>query len=143
VLHGKNFRWSHQRGLRTVFDGDHRRLQRNDGLAAADVSLEGDDSSGGLFQIRGDLCKNAFLRRRGLERQDALQRFAHSVFPADGTRWRFPCERLAVQSEAELVQEKFLEDKPLLRRRTKRCSSIEGSPGSGKCVRIRASPRVG
>src|SRR6267143_473049 len=115
VLHGENFRWSHERGLRTVFDGDHRRLQRNDGLAAADVALEETIHRGGLFQVGGDFGENAFLRSRGLEGQDALQRFAHGVFPQAEGDGVFLAGSLAVQSEAELVQEKFLEDEPLLR----------------------------
>src|SRR6267378_366468 len=132
VLHGENFRWSHERGLRTVFDGDHRRLQRNDGLAAADVALEETIHRGGFFQVRGDFGENALLRRRGLERQDALQRFAHSVFPQTERDGVFLASGLAVQSEAELIHEKFLEDEPLLRRRTKRVQGIEGFAGFWK-----------
>src|SRR5882762_3744605 len=138
VLHGENFRWSHERGLRTVFDGDHRRLQRNDGLAAADVALEETIHRGGFFQVRGDFGENALLRRRGLERQDALQRFAHSVFPQTERDGVFLASGLAVQSEAELIHEKFLEDEPLLRRRTKRVQGIEGFAGFWK-VRVNQS----
>ncbi len=40
MLHGENFGWRHQRGLAAVGDGDDRRLQRHNRLAAADVALQ-------------------------------------------------------------------------------------------------------
>src|SRR2546421_8096320 len=111
MLYGKNFGWSHERCLRTVFDGDHCRLQCNDSFAAADVTLEETIHRGRLFQIGGDLGEDTLLRRRGLERQDALERFAHGVFPHAKCDGVFLASGLAVQSETELIQEKFLKDK--------------------------------
>ena len=40
VLRGKDFRRRHQRGLIAVLDGDEHGLQRDDGLAGADVALQ-------------------------------------------------------------------------------------------------------
>jgi len=93
----------------------------------------------GFSQSAAISARTRFLRRRGLERQDALQRFAHSVFPQTERDGVFLASGLAVQSEAELVQEKFLEDKPLLRRRTKRVQGIEGFAGFWK---VRANQKL-
>jgi len=40
MLDRENFCRRHKGGLAAVGDGDHRGLQRDDGLAAADVALE-------------------------------------------------------------------------------------------------------
>jgi len=116
MLHRENFRWGHQRRLRTVFHGDHDGLERNDRLATADVTLQEPVHRSGLFQVRGDFGENPLLRRRGLERQDALERFAHGVFPHAEGHGVLLASGLAVQCQAELIQEKFLEDEPLLGR---------------------------
>src|SRR5262245_27932992 len=39
MLDGENFRRSHERGLTAIFDGDDRGLERDDGFAAADITL--------------------------------------------------------------------------------------------------------
>jgi hypothetical protein len=103
MLHGKNFRRRHQRGLRAVFDGNDRRLQRDDGLAAADVALQQPVHRRGLFQVRGDFGEYALLCRRRLERQDTLQRFTHRVFANAKRDGIFLACRPPVQREAELI----------------------------------------
>ena len=80
MLHGENFRGRHERGLAAVFDGDDRGLQGDDGFAAADVALQQAVHRHGFFQVGGNFRQNAFLRGGGLERQNALQGFAHFVF---------------------------------------------------------------
>ena len=54
MLHGENFRGGHQRGLATVFDGNDRGLQGDDGFAAADVALQEAIHGTGFFEVGGD-----------------------------------------------------------------------------------------
>src|SRR6267378_4495977 len=114
MLHSENFRGRHERGLRAVFDGDDGGLQRDDGFAAADVALEETVHRRGLFQVGGDFGEDAFLRGGGLEREDALEGFANGVFAKAEGDGVFLARGLAIESEAELVEEKFLEDEALL-----------------------------
>ncbi len=114
MLHGENFGGGHEGGLRAVFDGDHRRLQRDDGFAAADVALKEAVHRGGLFEVGGDFGEDAFLRGGGLEGEDALEGFANGVFAKAEGDGVFLARSFAVESEAELVEEKFLEDEALL-----------------------------
>src|SRR6266567_13166 len=115
MLDGENLGWGHESGLGAVFDGDDGGLQRDNGFAAADVALEETIHGRGLLEVGDDFRENALLRRRGLKREDALQRFAHGVFPQAEGDGVFLATGLAIQSEAELIEEKFLEDEPLLR----------------------------
>jgi len=80
MLDGENFGGSHQRGLAGVFDGDDRGLERNDGFAAAYIPLQEAIHGYGLFEVRGNLAKNAFLGVGGLERKNAFQGFANFIF---------------------------------------------------------------
>src|SRR5882724_2174745 len=114
MLDGENFRRGHEGSLRAVFDGDHGGLERDDGFAAADIALKEAVHRGRLFEVGGDFGENAFLRSGGLERKDALEGFADGIFAqAEGDRV-FLASGLAVECEAELVEEKFLEDEALL-----------------------------
>ncbi len=81
MLHGENFRWRHQRGLAAVFDGDDRGLQSDDGLSAPHVALQQPVHRRRLFEIGGDFRQHPLLRRGGLERQNAFQRFANIFLP--------------------------------------------------------------
>src|SRR6266436_9738727 len=110
MLYRKDFRGSHEGSLRAVFDGDDRGLERDDGFAAADVALEETIHGGGLFQVGSDFGENAFLCGGGLEGEDALEGFADGVFAEAEGDGVFLAGRLAVEGEAELVEEKFLED---------------------------------
>src|SRR5882762_718414 len=114
MLDGKNFGGGHEGGLRTIFDGDDSSLESNDGFAAADVALEETIHRGGLFEVGGDFGEDAFLRGGGLEREDALEGFANGVFAKAEGDGVFLARGLAIESEAELVEEKFLEDEALL-----------------------------
>jgi hypothetical protein len=64
--------------------------------------------------------ENAFLGGGRLEVEDALEGFADGVFAEAESDGVFLASGLAIQSEAELVEEKFLEDEALLGRGTKR-----------------------
>src|SRR5712692_201986 len=135
VLDGEDFRGSHERGLRAVFDGDYRSLQGDDGFAAADVALEETIHRGGLFEVGGDFGENALLRSGGLEGEDALEGFADGVFAQAEGNGVFLASGLAIESQAELIEEKFFEDEPLLRGRTKGVQGVEGFAGFRKvCV---------
>ena len=61
MLHGENFGGRHESGLRAVFDGDDGGLERDDGLAAADVALEETIHRSRFFQVGGDFGENALL----------------------------------------------------------------------------------
>ena len=70
MLNGEDFGGGHERRLAAVFDGDDRGLQGDDGLAAADVTLEKAVHGGGFFQVGGDFGQNALLGDGGFEGQD-------------------------------------------------------------------------
>src|SRR6266404_3291019 len=125
MLHGKDFGGRHESSLRAVFDGDDGGLEGDDGFAAADVALKETIHRGGLFEVGGDFGKNAFLRGGGLEGEDALEGFADGVFAEAEGDGVFLAGRLAVEGEAELVEEKFLEDEALLRGRAKGVQRVE------------------
>src|SRR5713226_5246050 len=138
VLDGEDFRGGHERGLRAVFDGDYRGLQSDDGLAAADVALKETIHRGRFFEVGSDFRENAFLGGGGLKREDALEGFADGIFAEAEGNGVFLASGLAVESEAELVEEKFLEDEALLRGRAKGVQGIERFAGFGK-VRVNQS----
>src|SRR5690349_8603161 len=81
VLDREDFRRGHKRSLGAVFDRDDRGLQCNNGFPAPDVTLQQAIHWRRLFQVGNDFRKDALLRLRRLEREDALQRFADAVFP--------------------------------------------------------------
>src|SRR5713226_1019565 len=114
MLDGENFGGSHEGRLRAVFNGDDRGLERDDGFAAADVALEETIHGRRLFEVGGDFGKDAFLRRGRLEGEDALEGFANGVFAKAKGDGVFLASGLAIEREAELVEEKFLEDEALL-----------------------------
>ncbi len=115
MLHGENFGGRHESGLRAVFDSDYGGLQRDDGFAAADIALKEAVHRGRLFEVGGDFGENALLRSGGLERKDALEGFADGVLAQAEGDGVFLASGLAVEREAELIEEKFLEDEALLR----------------------------
>src|SRR6266852_4868610 len=115
MLDGKNFRGGHESGLRAVFDGDDGGLQRDDGFAAANVALEETIHRGRLFEVGGDFPEDALLCSSGLEGEDALEGFADGVFAEAEGDGVFLASGFAVEREAELIEEKFLEDEALLR----------------------------
>ena len=72
MLHGQNFGRRHQRDLVAVFDDDRRGFERHDRFAAADVALQQAVHRERPLEIAGNFREHALLRRRRLERQDAL-----------------------------------------------------------------------
>src|SRR5882724_9708676 len=132
MLDGKNFGGGHEGRLSAVFDGDNRGLQRDDGFAAADVTLEEAVHRGGLFEVGGDFGEDAFLRGGGLEREDAYQSLADGVFAKAEGDGVFLASGLAIESEAELIEEKFLEDEALLCWGTKSVQGVERFTGLGE-----------
>src|SRR5713101_353037 len=114
MLHGKNFGGGHESGLGAVFDGDDGGLQGDDGLAAADVALKKTIHGRRLFEVGGDFGEDAFLRRGRLEGEDALEGFADGVLAEAEGDSVFLAGGLAIESEAELVEEEFFEDEALL-----------------------------
>ena len=135
VLNGENFRGRHERRLRPVFDGDHRSLQGNDGLSAADIALQQAIHRRRLFQVCNNFCEDTFLRLCRFERENAFQSFADAVFAHAKGDGVFLARGPAVQAQAELVQKKLLEDEPLLRGRAKSVHGVERFRWLGKmCV---------
>src|SRR5713101_1940728 len=135
MLDGENFGGGHESSLRAVFDGDDGGLERDDGFAAADVALEETIHRGRLFEVGADFGEDAFLRGGGLEGENALEGFADGVFPEAEGDGVFLAGGLAIESEAELVEEKFFEDEALLGRRAESIQGIEGFAGFGE-VRV-------
>ncbi len=136
MLHGENFRGSHERGLASVFDGDNRSLQGDDRFAAADVALEKTVHGRGLFEVGGDFGQDAFLGGGGLERENALKSFANVFFAEAEGDGVFLAGGAAVEREAELIEEKFFKDEALLRAGAEFVQGVDGFFGSGK-VRLR------
>jgi len=132
MLHGENFRGRHERGLRAVFDGDDGGLQRDDGFAAADIALEEAIHWHGLFEVGDDFLQDFVLSRGRFEGEDALDGFANFFFADAEGDGVFPARGLAIEREAELVEEEFLEDEALLRGRAKNVESFERFLGRGK-----------
>jgi len=132
MLHRENFGRRHEGGLRAVFDGDDGGLEGDDGFAAADVALEKTIHRGGLFEVSGDFGQDALLRGGGLEGEDALEGFADGVFAEAKGDGVFLAGCLAIKREAELVEEKFLEDETLLGGGTKRVQGVERFTGLGE-----------
>src|SRR5467141_1165220 len=116
MLLGKDLRGRHQRRLVSVLNCNHDGLKRNDGLAAAHVSLQE-----AIHRIRGlqvvhDFLQNTLLRCSGMKRKnrlhllpDPVRRFESHTFqrttlnPAEG--------------EDQLEQEELFEDEPPMIRR--------------------------
>src|SRR5207245_8220738 len=89
--------------------------------------------------VRADLGQDALLRRGGFERQDALERFTDARL-AHGERDASLLPRLlAAQRQAELVEEEFLEDQPLVRGRAK---GVEGFDILGRWREVHVGERV-
>src|SRR6202035_5301821 len=80
MLHGEDFRGSHESGLATVFDGDDGGLQSHDSFAAADVTLQETVHGRGLFEVGGDFGKDTLLRGGGFEGEDTLERIPDAFF---------------------------------------------------------------
>ena len=125
MLHGENFRGGHERGLGAVFDGDDGGLQRDDGFAAADVALEEAVHGRGLFKVGDNFLQDFELSGGRLEGEDALDGFADFFFADAEGDGVFLARGLAVEGEAELIEEKFLEDESLLRGRAKNVERFE------------------
>ena len=117
MLGGQDLRRRQDRHLVAVFNGDHRRLRRHDGLAAAHVALQQAVHGPGFFHVAGNFPEHALLRCGRLERQHGLHFFAHAVVQLEcdsGQRARL----VALQGHAAFQPEELLEDQPELRRRT-------------------------
>jgi len=82
----------------------------------------------GLFEVRGNLAKNAFLGVGGLERKNAFQGFANFIFANTEGDGIFLAHGPAAQGQAQLIQEKFLENEALLGGERKRLSASRDSP---------------
>ena len=84
MLLRKNLGGRHQRHLVAVFDGDDRRLKADDGFPRAHISLQQTPHGMRLLHVIGDLFQHPLLRRRGMKRQNLLDRLAHPVVQAKG-----------------------------------------------------------
>ncbi len=125
MLRGQNFRGRHQRHLIAVLDHDRRRFQRHDRLAASHVAFEQPVHRIGPLEVRRDFREHALLRRRRLERQDALQRLADFFFAHAHGDPALAMFAQPAQRQRELVVEKLLEDQPRLRRAAKRVEQLD------------------
>ena len=132
VLHGENFRGRHEGGLAAVFDGDDGGLERDDGLAAADVALEETIHGSGLFKVGGDFRQDTLLRGGGFEGKDTFERFADFFFADTEGDSVLLARGFTVERQAELVEKKFFEDEALLRGSAENVEGFEGFFGRGE-----------
>jgi len=116
VLHGKNFRGGHQRGLTCVFHSDHCCLKSDDGFSAAHVALQEATHGDRLLQVSHDFGKNPLLRGSGLKGKNASEGLADGIFAESEGDGVLLTGGLTIEREAELVKEEFVEDEPALRR---------------------------
>ena len=120
MLHGQNFRRRHERHLMAVFDHDRRGFQRHNGLAAPHIALQqAAPSATGFSRSAAISASTRFLCPRRFERQDAFQRVANRRLAHAKGYTGHLLQAALPQRQAELEKEKFLEDQPLVRRRTK------------------------
>ncbi len=103
MLDGEDFRGCHQCGLASIFDGDDRGLERDDGFAAADIALQEAIHGHGLFEVRGNFGKDALLGIGRLERENAFQCFADFVLANAESDGVFLADGTAAQGQAQLV----------------------------------------
>ncbi len=83
MLRGEDLGGRHERGLVAVLHGDEHGLQRDDGLAGADVALQQAAHGAGLAHVGNDLAEGALLRGGGMEGQNFADGFADFI-----GRWR-------------------------------------------------------
>ena len=119
MLRRENLGRRHQRDLVAVFHGDDRGLQRDDGLARADIALQQAPHRNRFGHVRGDFLQHALLRGRGMKRQDALHRGAHPVVDLEGDAG-LRAHLAALELQPEFEKEELLEDEPDVRRRARR-----------------------
>ena len=119
MLRRQDLRRRHQRRLVAVLDRDDRRLQRHNRLPRPDVALQQPPHRRRLPHVVGDLLQHPLLRRRGMKRQDALDRLPHPLVNAERNSRQRP-HALALQLQPQLEEEQLLEDQPDLRRRARR-----------------------
>ena len=124
VLRRQDFGGRQHRHLVAVFDGDHRRLRRHDGLAAAHVALQQPVHRMRRRHVVGDLPQHALLRAGRLERQHGLDPLAHAVVELEGDA-RDSARLAALQRHAALQPEELLEDQAELRRRAERVEQAQ------------------
>src|SRR6267154_2166208 len=79
MLLRKDFGGRHQCHLVAILDGNDRCLKSNDGFSRAHVPLQQTPHGMGLLHVIGNFFQNPFLRRRGMERENLLDRLAHAV----------------------------------------------------------------
>lgn len=136
MLDGENFRGRHERGLAAVFDRDDRGLQGNDSFAAPDITLQEAIHGRGLFEVGGYFGEDALLGCGGLEGEDAFEGIPNAFFAEAEGDGVFFAGGAAVEREAELIKEEFLEDEALLGGRAEFVQGFDGFFRGGK-MRLR------
>ena len=84
VLRRQDFRGREHRHLVPVFDGDHRRFRRHDGLAAAHVALQQPVHGPRLLHVVRDLLDTRFCAPVGLNGSMALTRSRTRLVDLEG-----------------------------------------------------------
>ncbi len=125
MLRSENFSRRHQRHLVAIFDHDRGGLERHDRFPAADVALEQPVHRKRLFEVACDFRQHALLRRRRLERQNPLQRFADFFFAHAHRDPALPVILRAAQRQRDLVVEELLENQPQVRRAAERVEQLD------------------
>ena len=116
MLHGENFGGRHQRDLIAVFDDDGGGFRATMVLPLPTSPSSRRFMGTGRSRSAAISREDALLRLGGLEGQDALDALRGCAVRARGRRCRVAAAAcLAAQGEAQLVEEKFLEDEPPVR----------------------------
>ena len=109
MLRCQNLRRSHQRHLVPVLDGNHRRLERHDGLPRPHVTLQQPTHRCRLLHVIDNLFQHALLRRRRMKRQNLLHCRARLVVDREAHA-RLRPHLAPFQLQAKFEKKQFLKD---------------------------------
>ena len=117
VLLGEDLGRRHERDLEAVLHRHHRRQQRDDRLAGADVALQQPLHRPRLLHVGDDLGERLALPVGQLERQHRARALADAIVDRRHQRLAHLRVLVPAQREPGLEDEEVLEDQPPLRRR--------------------------
>src|SRR6202012_3503772 len=111
--------------------GDERGLERDDGLAGADVALQKAAHGTRLAHVVHDFAEDAFLRGGGLEGKDLFECGPDLIVGSEGGPVTF-AEAAAFELEAELEVEELFKDEAAVRGGARGHELRHGGAGGGE-----------
>ena len=124
MLLGQDLGRRHQGDLIPVLDGDDGGFESYDGFAGTDIALKQAAHGERLLHVGGNFLEHPFLRRGGVEGQNFLDCHAHRIIEMEGDAG-MSFLLAALQFEAELHEEQFLENKSQVRRSAGRPQGLQ------------------